>query len=201
MRMLLCLPVVAVAILCVSCSTPSYNLGSEDPYRLGDSMLRAISIHENKAVKQLMISGAPLNCRDRKDDWTPLIYAIYYENWTVARMLLAANVDINAVDKENRSALIWAAIRGDLTTLRMLVERGASINIMDRYGMNALAYAAFYNHGAAAKYLAEVGRVPSRKQVTTEKKPEVAPPAEKNPEPASTPPPTPTPSSGKAEAK
>lgn len=163
-------PIVAVltaAILCSCSTTASYNFGTQDEYRLGEALLYAIAQRENAAAMQLVNRGAPLNYQDKKDEWTPLVYAIYYENWSMAEFLIRAGVNVNLRDQANRTALMWCAMRGDLTVLRLLVEHGADINAVDVGGRGALLYALTYDNGAAAKYLAEIGKLPPERRIRT----------------------------------
>ena len=146
-----------------SCKTPEYNLGDKDTYRLGEALLDAIARDEHLTAKRLIKRGAPLNYRDRKDNWTPLIYAIYYENGDIAEYLIKAGADVNCKDNLNRTALMFAAMSGDLTVLQMLIEKGADFNALDNTGKNSLTYATVYSQYHAAEYLAQIGYIPKDK--------------------------------------
>ena len=161
---------VAIFVLCSCASKPQYNTGSHDNYRLGDALLEAIAKGENKAAKELVIKGAPLNFKDKKDEWTPLVYAIYYRNSDMSAFLIKAGADPNLKDHSNRTALMWAAMRGDLTTLRLLIEHNADLNAVDIVGRNALNYATSYDNSAAAFYLARIGKIETPPPVTPKEK-------------------------------
>ena len=158
----LIVPSLLVFVLC-SCKTQQYNLGEKDNYRLGEALLDAISRNENLTAKRLIKRGAPLNFRDKKDDWTPLIYAIYYDNNDVADYLIKAGANVNCKDNLNRTPLMFAAMNGDMTTLQLLIENDADLNATDNAGRTALTYATIYTEYHAAEYLAKIGYIPKDK--------------------------------------
>ena len=155
----------AIIILLSSCSTPPppdtlFNLSSDDPYRQGQNLVEAIAHGANSAAYRLMEHGAPLNYQDKKDEWTPLIYAIYHWNWRMSKVLIRAGVNVNLADSANRSPLMWAAMRNSGITATILVEHGANINAVDISGRTALQYAIIYGNYTLAAYLADAGRKP-----------------------------------------
>jgi ankyrin repeat protein len=157
---------VASALICVvmsSCSKPegiAYNFGTEDKYRTGEALLSAIAKNEDSTVMEMIKKGAPLNYRDQKDEWTPLVYAIYYENWDIAEFLIKAGVNVNLTDNANRTALMWCAMRGKLSLLKELIKHGADINAIDIAGRTALQYAIAYDNGNVTLYLTEISKIP-----------------------------------------
>lgn len=156
----------AVIFFLSSCSTPpppdmEFNLGSDDPYRQGQNLVEAIAHGANSAAYRLMERGAPLNYQDKKDRWTPLIYAIYHNNWRMAKVLIRAGVNVNLADSANRTPLMWAAVRNSGVTATILVEHGADVNAVDINGRTALQYAIIYTNYTLAAYLAEAGRRPT----------------------------------------
>jgi hypothetical protein len=156
----------AIVIFFSSCSTPpppdmEFNLGSDDPYRQGQNLVEAIAHGANSAAYRLMERGAPLNYQDKKDKWTPLIYAIYHNNWRMAKVLIRAGANVNLADSANRTPLMWAAVRNSGVTATILVEHGANVNAVDINGRTALQYAIIYTNYTLAAYLAEAGRRPS----------------------------------------
>lgn len=154
------LAIMALSTLAfTACRNPIYNLGKEDKYRLGQALVTAIANEENSSAKELVKHGAPLNYQDKRDEWTPLMYAIYYENWDMAEFLIGTGADVNLADNQGRTALMFAAMRGNLTILRMLVDRCADLNATDNVGRNSLAYAVIHDQNYSAKFLAKIGYI------------------------------------------
>ena len=167
------LMITAVVSLLCSCSTTpppgtNFNLGSDDPYRQGQCLVEAIAHGANSAAYRLMEQGAPLNYQDKKDEWTPLIYAIYHHNWRMAKVIIRAGANVNLADSANRTPLMWAALRNSGITAKLLVEYGADINAVDINGRTALQYAAIYTNYTLAAYLAEAGRRPLSQRMKKE---------------------------------
>jgi hypothetical protein len=69
--------------------------------------------------------------------------------------------DLNATDKDGRSALIYAARLGDLETVKWLVEAGARVKIRDRFHKTALFYAVEAHRRDIVEYLASNGDLQS----------------------------------------
>jgi ankyrin repeat protein len=163
----------AIIVLLSSCSTPPppdtiFNLSSDDPYRQGQNLVEAIAHGSNSAAYRLMERGAPLNYQDKKDEWTPLIYAIYHYNWRMAKVLIRAGANVNLADSANRTPLMWAALRNSGITATILVEHGADINAVDISGRTALQYAIIYTNYTLAAYLADAGRKPPAQRLKKE---------------------------------
>ena len=167
------LMVTAVISLLCSCSTTpppgtKFNLSSDDPYRQGQCLVEAIAHGANSAAYRLMEQGAPLNYQDKKDEWSPLIYAIYHHNWRMAKVIIRAGANVNLADSANRTPLMWAALRNSGITAKLLVEYGADINAVDINGRTALQYAVIYTNYTLAAYLAEAGRRPPSQRMKEE---------------------------------
>jgi len=163
----------AIIILFSSCSTPpppdtEFNHSSDDPYRMGQNLVEAIAHGANSAAYRLMENGAPLNYQDKKDEWTPLIYAIYHKNWRMSKVLIRAGANVNLADSANRTPLMWSALRNSGITATLLVEYGADINAVDVSGRTALQYAIIYTNYTLAAYLAEAGRKPPSQRLRKE---------------------------------
>lgn len=60
--------------------------------------------------------------------------------------LLRLGANVNAKNRQGRTALIDAARRGDVETAQWLIRRGASVNAKDMYDGTALLYASREGH-------------------------------------------------------
>jgi ankyrin repeat protein len=75
--------------------------------------------------------------------------------------LISDKVDLNATDKDKRTALIYAVRLGDLETTKLLVEAGAYVKIRDRWNKTALFYAVEAHRRDIVNYLASNGDLQS----------------------------------------
>ncbi|MBI4640978.1 MAG: caspase family protein [Candidatus Tectomicrobia bacterium] len=71
-----------------------------------------------------------------------LISAIREGNSAKVNALLNGGADVNAKDKDDRTALMYAAAKGDPAIVQALLDRGAEVNVKDKDGRTALIYAA-----------------------------------------------------------
>lgn len=75
------------------------------------------------------------------DGLTPLMYAVAYQNYTIAKMLITKKANVNFITKEKQSAIIFAIKGRDAKALQLLVDNGGdpSIKIQDNYSAIDLA--------------------------------------------------------------
>src|SRR5678809_294947 len=71
-------------------------------------------------------------------DMNALMFAAREGNVDVARLLLDAGSDVNAVDKNDITPLFMAISNNRIPMARFLIERGANINAKDWYGRTSL---------------------------------------------------------------
>jgi len=159
-------PLEIAALLLDHGAEIDFQLKAFPPYRLlgpdrgGDSLLttgstpllRAAKACDVPAAKLLLARGAKADLPNSLD-LTPLL-VVAGSNWAItdtrgrfrneqdciemARMLLAAGANINAVNKNGQTAL-HAAARMDMKDfVRFIGERGAVLDAKDRTGMTAL---------------------------------------------------------------
>ena len=57
------------------------------------------------------------------------------------RTLIGEGINVNAVDRENRTALMYASFNGHTEIVEMLLESGAELSLRDAAGRTALLYA------------------------------------------------------------
>lgn len=91
--------------------------------------------------------------RDNKDyvnivKWgkTAFMYACAFGNIESVKLLLEANVDVNAVDVCGGNALMYACINGETEVVKLLLEANADVNVVDCYGRTPLKIAEEYGH-------------------------------------------------------
>jgi ankyrin repeat protein len=78
----------------------------------------------------------------------------------VPRILLEAGAELDAQDKQGRSALVWAAKRGKSNLTQLLLESGAAVDAPDKKGRSALIYAAAGGEAEVAERLLAHGASP-----------------------------------------
>lgn len=69
------------------------------------------------------------------------------------RILVKMGVDVNAKDKDGRTALMGASLWGHLEVVKYLIANGANANVSDNYGNTALMNAASGVHFARGGHL------------------------------------------------
>ena len=77
----------------------------------------------------------------------------------IVRKLLMARqiVDVDAKDRDNRTALHWAALNGHEAVVRLLLDGGAGVAVQDGHGRTALHWAALNGHEAVVRLLLDGG--------------------------------------------
>jgi hypothetical protein len=107
--------------------------GDYDESALGAAARRG---HEN--IVKLLLRNHALVDAQSSEGATPLMRAATPH---IVKLLLRAGADINAMDKNDRSALTHAIIRGSFWVTQSLLENGANINTTDTTNTNPV-YAA-----------------------------------------------------------
>ena len=101
----------------------------------GPDHQQMVPLHEaanEEMVDALLSAGAYVNARDRQG-FTALHYHARAGRVGIMRRLLAANADVDALDKNNRSPLFMIGQRGDcLGALNTMIEGGANLDLIDR---------------------------------------------------------------------
>ncbi len=83
------------------------------------------------------------------DEWTPLIDAAWNGQLDIVKELIAAGVDVDARDRNGRTALMYAVWNNQLEVVRELIVAGADAGARDDREVTVLMYAA-QNIGRAA---------------------------------------------------
>ncbi len=101
--------------------------------------LNGDSVHAE--VIHLMIDlGADVKKVNLKYKYSPLMLACRRNDLTIARKILAKQVNINGIDDRRSTALCYAAGHSEEDTelLELLIKNGAKVNISNTYGRSAL---------------------------------------------------------------
>jgi ankyrin repeat protein len=98
-----------------------------------------------KMTKALLEHGANPNVRDFEQA-TPLIRAVFNGDKEIVELLLSHKAEVNAQDKNGRSALHWASLavqnNRDMTPItQLLIVAGADVNVRDNAGRTPLQLA------------------------------------------------------------
>ena len=92
------------------------------------------------------------------DGYTPLHFACGNGYIPSARLLIAAQADVNWHDNEQRwTPLAKAAMCGQPGSVQLLIESKADVNVLDYSGCTALAPACFFGHERCAKLMISAG--------------------------------------------
>ncbi|WAR22336.1 FANK1-like protein [Mya arenaria] len=91
-----------------------------------------------KLLDWMIQDGADVNLRDLNCGWTPLIRcASVSGHRDIGLSLLQAGADINAQDKDSKSALMIAIINGHQALLEVLLKKNANIKLKNEFGKTA----------------------------------------------------------------
>ena len=119
-----------------------------------------ISKSENKEMFKILVeNGFDLESKinDDNSDYTPLMIAVYKEDYDMVKYLLDKGANPNASNNENKTALMIANDDGNFDISKLLIEQGANINTQDEYGLTALMNAAMIGDYEMVKFLLENG--------------------------------------------
>lgn len=94
---------------------------------------------------------------------TPLHCAAMFDHPDICEYLVNEGADINALDKENRSALLLAGSRGAWKTVHILIKLGANVIVKDINNRNVL-HLIIINGGRLEEFADEVTKWQSKHQ-------------------------------------
>ncbi|WP_094745816.1 ankyrin repeat domain-containing protein [Vaginella massiliensis] len=116
--------------------------------------------HRNIAhIKTWIADGKPVNDKD-VDGNTPLHYATFADDFTVAELLVKAGADVNAQNIIQDSPFLYAGANGYTNLVKLYLDHGANFYVLNRYGGTALIPAAEKGHLETVKLLIEVPDFP-----------------------------------------
>ncbi|XP_039620363.1 ankyrin repeat and SOCS box protein 6 isoform X1 [Polypterus senegalus] len=126
------------------------DLSFEDPVSYYNPLHNAVLRNQAVMVETLVRQGASINKRDRIHESSPLDLASEEtERLPCLRTLLDLGADVNAADRNGKTALLHALASSDgvmvhnIENIRLLLERGADANAMTRDGETALSFVVF----------------------------------------------------------
>ena len=93
----------------------------------GDLLISASEKGNMSITKYLLDTGVDKNVRD-EDNWTPLHWAVWGNNYEIVELLLEAGIDKN-INTNFGTALHIAARNGNNKIVKKLVEAGVDLNI------------------------------------------------------------------------
>ena len=123
-------------------------------------LLTAIANNSATMVNRLAELGAGLECRHAETFNTPLLYAALNDKSWAAEKLIRLGADVNAVNKDGKTALMLAAEQGSIKMIGDLLKAGAKPNAKTPKGETALMYAAEKGQTEVINMLVRAGADP-----------------------------------------
>ena len=121
----------------------------------GSALFCAASAGHFDAVGVLLAAGASQRVRRINDFASPLLRAARHGHTRVVDLLISKGVgdagpDLNARDKQGRTALMYAAQLGALEIVQYLINAGADVTLRSADGVTAAKWALERKHDAIA---------------------------------------------------
>lgn len=130
----------------------------------GDKAMPAIfndiKANNHQAVLDLIKGNKALLEVRNSQGQTPLMYAVYKNNETLAKALIEAGANVNAQDNIQDSPFLYAGAEGQYEILKLALSHGAKFDIYNRYGGTALIPAAEKGHIKNVRLLANTPNFP-----------------------------------------
>ncbi|MCG8328120.1 MAG: ankyrin repeat domain-containing protein [Chitinophagales bacterium] len=111
--------ILIINTLLLSCVTDE-SLIFESVEEGGFGEFKELILRNNKLINATNVNGTPL-----------LVYCMKYKRDSMTSYLLERNVDVDAVDKEGRSALFYVY---SPVMVKNLIAQGANVNLQDSFG-------------------------------------------------------------------
>ncbi|MGI5172182.1 ankyrin repeat domain-containing protein [Treponema sp. OMZ 840] len=108
----------------------------------GTPML-SIAARSNKEplVSWLIKKGADINAASEDRGYTPLMDAVWKNNYEIADILVKAGAQINTVAKDGQPLMVIATGICNIKICKLLYANGGDVFLKDRMGLSALDYA------------------------------------------------------------
>lgn len=115
-------------------------------------------------VNEFLAGGADVNLKG-PNGWPPLHYAVLQKQTDMAKLLIAAGADLNALagrkgfaeDFVGGTALHHAVQQGDVGIVGLLIDSGADVEATNQYGITALQWATLEGKSEMVKLLIAKG--------------------------------------------
>ena len=117
----------------------------------------AITKRDLPAIERLLSQNSENVNLAAPDGRTALMLAAAAARADLARGLLVAGADVNAVNAKGGTALMYAATQGDPETVNVLLTHGATVNVRAENGWTAVTLASATGHAAVVRQLLEAG--------------------------------------------
>ena len=119
-------------------------------------LISACEYNDIEAI-QVALGKSDINYVDEEGS-TALMWASYYNNPEIVKLLLSSGAHINHIDNNGYNALLWAVIKNNSEIIKLLLRSGgANINHAGEDGDTALIKAAIYNNPEMVKLLLRNG--------------------------------------------
>lgn len=106
--------------------------------------------YEYKHVEDIRLLDVPDN-----NGSTPLVLAIQYRHWELAKEFIDNNANVNSTNVDGQTPLIFASFHNQVEIVQMLIKHGADVNAADNNGVTPLltqpsieTFTALVEHGA-----------------------------------------------------
>ena len=86
-------------------------------------------------IRSCIAGGVDVNAKDNHG-WTALLYAVYYGNTEMAKLLISAGADVDIKNNYGYTALMYAAMYGNIEIVKLLIDSGAKKNLLQMFEIN-----------------------------------------------------------------
>ncbi|OBT66603.1 hypothetical protein VE03_03969 [Pseudogymnoascus sp. 23342-1-I1] len=135
------------------------DIESRDDVNGGDTpLIKAVKYDKVDIAELLLMRGADANAKTTHSKETALICACASGRYKIILLILElGNPDLDARDRNGRTALMRASAQGYRNDVIAVVRAGADLEAVDRYGRTALMEAARFGHEQTVSILLELG--------------------------------------------
>lgn len=95
-------------------------------------------------VEWLIQQGADVNCVSADRGYTPLMDAIWKNDYTLIQFFIKHGSNLNTISKDGQSVSVLAIGVGNIKVCKLLAESGADLLLKDHMGMSAIDYARIF---------------------------------------------------------